>query len=1508
MKPENQKTAINTFGTGINRDSDIEITGANPGQTGEYLASRNGRPSSVDGNAGAHERIKGEEIIYPSTHSAPSDFQCIGSASVNGSLLEFWADTNAVRSSFVRVDGVVVLESALFDYKANENFQLDKNERCIGGEVFITNFRTPPMILNVKDMVDSLVSNPQKYFSAFNPRLYQVNAFTPPDSIAFIELVNVGGGGGLPVGKYTYAMRYVSDSGDRTNWTIDTFPIPIVQSFNSESRAYPYSKTYGGTPDPSSKTSYAIKLRFRVNNDFNYQYIEIKRVSLNQGAGIGYAPESVLVAKIPISNGEISVRDYLDPAESNENVVVDDAQDTQQIAFIDAAKTVRYFDRRLVFMNVKIASKESNLTFEQINGKVGFETIQKLGVEGYKDPYNQTYKTSYARGEKHGFGVELFDGVFGQGFVTPIPTLENFQMPNRRDPMGVDEDAYSYDGTVTAADVNNNITQTHEVFDHYTGVQKTDGCSFKNIIRSGSTLGLTGTKTVSTVNEDCTENDGQIESHGAKITGTNVSVTYQPFTPVRANDQDVTGLNYIVNTQVSVNSGTSAPDSYDYRPNAFAPVYYAQGMLLAGVSNFPDWAKSFSIVRRSSAQRIIAQGLGVYTLQQGDYQFLTNKSLCTKEANKLWLFCPDIENGVVSSDVVNDIISNPQNYKVQLVSPLGFFSEVYNFENVSVPAQRDKIVDMISYARVLRDEIAVPKINPGEDPNMGINGGDGNNYIGFAKWRNTGGGTPQTPPTFSGPSAGNTEFNISQVSRKAMGRGTYLEIEFPTNIYGAISTGGTFNNNFDEDGMKAWTEPVYMVNIISSGANISDNNIDGYKTTGFYQKLESVIGQGNGLPGQKFILVDERWEDSIPHYNQLSPFASTPRYIYIVDSLGNEKKWLNVTFLSTTDISLINATITSSGSYTGPFGVGVQGMYTHEIVDSNGNVSNDGKNRFFNIVFNVLSYFPLSSEKIVIKYDNTAPIRFFGGDTVIGESLFAPIDLESDADDNVAENQFAFGIGFPYRHWKVNPRYYQIKRTSGVNLIQDQEWGYLGFLRQLCFMFTVESKIAVHYAYNVSYPLEFFPLINYVIRPHRWDEDKTIIEQGIYQDYVDDYGEDEKSRWKWGGFRFTQNVNPDYSNEPPIKFFSKPDFGFAEQTEFCTRIMWSLPRAINVQDSPGLKTFPANNSFDIDDSQGEIKFAFDATSGRGQNLYAFCEKGICLLVTNKSILSDLDAGELAYMAADSFIREQYWLSRQIGMNDEMWRSAAESFMPVNAESGSETRYEGLIFANKESVFRFLDNSITDIGRIKYYSFLYSQFLSKILPGFNSKVCSVFDEYFQEYWLSVDNGRNEPSLNDLVVFSQRKGRWLDRYDYRFQEFCTIGNRTFGMRNDETYELNKGHIINGFPINYELTGCASPEQFLDKEFIRFRINTKDQSQKPTEIRFYKDLDGVMQVNILGANLKNYRGWEQYIGRILVSVDPANPRFQGRVIVFKIVYNGPGDFKTIDTGVQYKVLKGQ
>jgi hypothetical protein len=1482
VKQEHQPYSDHTFQSGADSDTEKELLGAQ--NTGNYVDMQNGQVTGPGGQANGVRLLRGETVVYPDNLPTPS-YKSMWEGQVLTYHVEIWADTAGLTDPLIRVNGVIVLQSALFPVTVSTPLQVDDSDNSEGGEITLTNKAFPPMSLNVKDMVDSLTADPNRYFSAFTPELYQVNLADQPDIMAYIEHVNLGGGGGLPVGNYQYGMRKVTAAGDRTNISVLTPMIPVMENMSSASDQFPYSKTFARQAS-TAKTRYGVRLRFRVTNLYGYEFVEIVRVAWNQGAGIGFNPTPVIVARVAITPNQISVQDYIDPGDQNVDppVSVSAEEINRQTNYVAGAKAVRYYDRRLVLENLVLQSRISELTFDQLAGSEMHPVIENIGTAGYGDPWNFVYRRHYLHGERYGYAINCIDGSGGQFYAQKIPNGTNFEFPNRRDIISATTALYSYGGTVKAATVSGTVDQTHEVFDLTEAVAKSDTCSFKNIYRREDT-GLFGWKQKADVIEDCDEDEGAIENHGAVVDAANkVYPYYAPYSPVDENDPDTTGHNYVTNTQVSKASHLVPANNADYRPPGFGPTYYSQGALLSGVDNFPEGAKAFTVVRTDAAGRVQAQGLAMYLMEPAEFNALSNAKLTTKPTRRFWFYAPDIESGIVSSDVLNDIITNPLDYQVQFVSPLGFFSEMYSFEKNSVNPDRNRIIDMISYARMIRD-VTGGDINPMEDVNMGIDGADGNRYVAYGRWRNTG----QQPGTFAAQANGNGIFNLVSVERVTEGRGTYLAFEVDQDIYGRPNVGGVTDREFEDQGLKDWTEPLYMVNIVRTGAAPKDADITDYKVC-HYQKLESIIGRGNGQLNQSYPLVDERWEDCIPALDSAHPTAATDRYLYIKKTNGAVERWLNVTFVSAAQLAIIINAINTLGNYLGSVGV-----YTHT----------NTSDRFFTIDFNVGGFSPAVDDLVMVRYDKSAPIRFWGGDGTIGEAIFAPIDRQADAYDDASNTQFALGMGFPYRTFKLNPRHYVIARTTGVNRIQDEPWSRLGYLRQLCMMFTVESRGVLSYAFNQSYPSQFFPLIGYVMRPNRWDPTKSPADQNIYPQYVTDYGDQEITQWKWGGFRFLQNINPEYSNEPQKRYFSAPEFGFQEELDQPYMVAWSMPRVSNVQNVPGVRTFPSNNIMILDDKAGEIKYAWSGISEKGDNAYAFTDSGICMLLANKAILSDLDGGEIAYMATEAFFKAAYWITRYVGMSDEFYRTAAECSMPVVVgENQAQARMDALFFMNNDSVFQFSNNQPKDIGRALYYTKL-REAIDQVSPGFVTNMAGVVESKYQQYWVMLDPPGGEEVNNKMFMFNIRTQRWVGYNLYRFDRFAMNGQVMYATRESETYVLDSGFTMDGVPVEWRIDFACSPVPAEQKEYIRFFCNSA-RDEKPTRVEFY-DKDGTLLAFIdpsLGPlYLKWYGRWEQFVPRKSAG---NRYRLQERVTICRIIYDTPSDFTLVMAGLQYKLLK--
>lgn len=1478
-----------TFGLGANRDLEDEFLSL---EQGTYVDAQNMRPYSMDGDAGAIKKINGEikkfsnvdnKCANPLTTPLAGDWKCILTQEVNDNIIEYWADRAGVEDSLIRINGLIVLQSPDFPIVFDKPLQGSKNESCIGGEVYITDFQNPPMIFNVEDLLKNSGqlggTCSDKYFDGFDIRQFTVNLEQPPDHPTFVEMVSTGStgsslvgkltqlsGSGLKVGRYQYAVRFVTTAGDRTQFSVLTPLIDVPQNISSASAEYPFSRTFGDSPAVNS--GLGIKIRFRVVNLRDFDFIEIKRAKFDAGAAIGVLPDIELVSTINIDKQEIQIHDIIDFGAVGTPIT--DEEDTEVMSAIERAKGIRYFNNRLFLMNIEFGKRdletEAQNAIIDVVGVKQFPTVQNMGITGHNRTFNSTYYESFMHGEKHGTALLFYDSRGERTFAIPIES--NFQIPNRRVKASQSTIDSSYRGIVNAADTDGGVSGTHEVFDLSNTVTKNPN------VPSPSLANCTDAKNI-LEDQFATINDGpnSISDFDYAVIIKGKGCEYQPFHPTIQSDTDVTGHNFRPNIGAAKDDVNIAA----YNPKGFAPNYFSTGLAIHGIdiTKLPNWIQAFSLVRSDPAGRVIAQGLGMYSMTAGNP--------ATKSTSKLLFFSPDIDQGFVSLSVINEMKNNPGNFKVQLVSPLGFFTELYDAERSELgasPFTNDRGVDLISYARVLKED---GTINTGDNSSQIGNAGN----VAFGKWRNS-----VVPSVFSGLSNGENEFALSAFADGSVQeRGNFFEITLGTNQYATTAPALTFS----AAPTKNWHEPFYIVNIIRD-VDVPDQNINSFIETGHYQKINAIIGKSDGSTKQEFFLVDERWEDCIPALDSTLTNAGDDVFVF-VDTGGIVQAWINVTFKSAGQITTITDDIKNNGFFVASDGTNVFGIYTHENINS--------EDEIFKLIFDATGFTnvqdiairtPDLDDLIRVKYSTRLPIRFFGGGIKLGESVFAPIDKKSDSNaTNV--NQFSLRAPWPYRGYQMHPYLFTLKRGNGIDRLQgekalipfvNKDVLFTDNIRQMLMMFTSESKAHMALTFNSSpATADSFPLVHYIMRPHRWNTGDPF--KNLYSTFSSDYpGED--TRFELGGFRFFQQINIDYSHQAnsfiPI---SKPKAGFKEKSFFCTAVIWSEKRATNIVDAPGVRTFPSLNQFIVDDDTGEIKYAFSALANNGSNLYAFTEDGIVLLLTDQRIITELSGQQLATVGTeDSGVLKQIWISKEIGVHDELWRSIAE---------WNNTAW----FANKNSVYKFTGNELEDIGRIKYHSRIFPEILDKVAAGFTDDVTGVYDTLHNEYWLTVED--------TLIVFNEITKHWIGSFQYFFDRFISFKNDTFGMRDLETFELNSGKLLSGKPIKGFVIQAAPTESRRGKEFIRIRVESNN---KPNQIVFtdnVEDMLGQVTDTLLDTDtdpdsLLDYDGFEGYIPR-------ARPgrrfqdRTQGRALFYKIIHQKEEDFKIVSSQIQYKEL---
>jgi hypothetical protein len=207
-----------------------------------------------------------------------------------------------------------------------------------------------------------------------------------------------------------------------------------------------------------------------------------------------------------------------------------------------------------------------------------------------------------------------------------------------------------------------------------------------------------------------------------------------------------------------------------------------------------------------------------------------------------------------------------------------------------------------------------------------------------------------------------------------------------------------------------------------------------------------------------------------------------------------------------------------------------------------------------------------------------------------------------------------------------------------------------------------------------------------------------------------------------------------------------------------------------------------------------------------------------------------------------------------------------------------------------------------------YCFTPSYSVPENPPTWTAEECNPFgmdDNPFENY--------DCPTL----VWGESQEMWQGGFDYNFDKYLSFDNKTYGMRDMETYLLDEGRIINGELIEAHVIGSSSVysrssmnsySRTPDKEFVRIRVNS---DTKPVRIEFFNDLNQLLSNNVQALldtvanplHLKNYYGYEQYIPR---KTDTPFNRMQGRLLVFKIIHNLDEDFRITSTDVQYKGLK--
>jgi hypothetical protein len=855
------------------------------------------------------------------------------------------------------------------------------------------------------------------------------------------------------------------------------------------------------------------------------------------------------------------------------------------------------------------------------------------------------------------------------------------------------------------------------------------------------------------------------------------------------------------------------------------------GLRIGGidVTKLPDNVKSFSIVRTPAAGRVVCQGIGMYALTEGP--------ILKKSLTKLWFYSPELDPVIgTKGGVYEDIKANPDNYKIQLVAPCGFFSDFYS----SYPSGAvDEFQDFVS----------MPICGAGADARkMFPPDSAETNYISFGKWRNTNQGTGLVNSELI------FDISLAQDVPHAKVRVPYLEMTLSSNIYYTTDVANHSSSNADA---KAFHEPWYIINIIQS-KEVPNNNVNSYNEIGHSIRLESIVGLSSGKADQQFPLVEERPEDVL----STGETATTYRYIYV-----DGKPWLE-----SHNITAIAAHLTaleSVGHFTPSGGLLCYGIFT---------LSNN------TIIFDQVlpisgtPAVPAAGSKIVVKYNSNSPIEVFLGDTYVADASFLAVDVKG------GTPEFSLEGPMPHYDFTFKTTYHQADNglaVSHAGIWEDTGTHHVSLIRQWLVYFTCESTVNLPLAYK-----NFFPNRLYAMRPIAGFDTKleteTVVDYfnrwNIYPQYNDDYP-NEYLNWMYGGLSTPSSMNFDYEKILPLKSYAEPQSGVGEFLSLMKRLHWSTQRIPGFESN---KVFVPTNIYDLkNDRASQISILYDQYSERGSNLYAITDRGAALLLVDKQMITTAEGNNLTILSENAgYIKGEVWLSNSIGCPKEFWRGKSEGAvkLPNNVVASI------LVFPSDDDIVMLTNNNFVKIADNMRQSIVSS--LEAITD--TNKLYSVIDEGENKLWITIgsttysfnfDVNNWDGSVRSVAFDKSFNARYLEGIDDKNVLAHALNTPTqFGL---SISHKGSGRFSTIGDVPY-VVFSVTPELGRGVEFIDMFISA---SAKPYSMQFATTKDFTDPITILGTKLQDYEGGLYYLQGI--SRSTGGKRMMGKTLYVKISF---------------------
>ena len=1312
--------------------------------------------------------------------------------------------------------------------------------------LFIADGDGLPLILDIDDMVTSVGTD--KYFADFVRSSYSItfnSELTPP---RFLILQDIGSGSGMKCGAYIYMYRLVDEGGDRTGWSMPSVTIPVVGNDDRLPRVLDSShtevmgwKTYGGNPGDDSK--YGVRLRIHIVNTSGFKYVELGRFSYIAGgpigdiASFGVTPllSSADGTTVDITQSIVSTVEFIDSSK----VVWENSSDflMSQLSKINSVDTIRYFADRLVMGGIRYADTDFSNTFTlseffkdddgtSYNSDSIFPVLAPIGRSGHKSVYNQTYFKSYMHRDVRSLGIIFDDGA--GGYSQAIPLVNFLELPHASEPMS-----------------NASSKFTDYLHRKLYGVTPV----YDELVSSTLNPGITG-RTYSLWNDySC------IPCLNTKVYSLS-NAGYDPYRPTGRSDNDVLSYTYRHSGDIVGYRDTSKAYAVNKSQiSGYFPKYFSLGLALAGINftNLPSWVKGFSIVQTEQDNRVLAQGIAMYNLTP---IFNTTTDKPKKLLDSVSVHFSDLDRSIgIYPGIIDDLISNPQNYQLQLMDPVGFFSEGYSPKNFvdgvvdgdleekgsGGPVATNTERDLLTFANVKRPS----KTNP-YDSSSAVS------IVQFGKYRLASLTNPISDKYDSNTPRNSYIFNITNVSikesygenysnnriRQLDSRTTVLDLTLDDNIYSTndVFVGYTMDSNFTEH--RAFHEPWYIVNLIRKSEGVSNANVTKYSSIGHHQRLSTTVGVGNG--GALVVkLVTNRINDIL--YVDGKAWYLVPYY----------KDWTTLSIYTTL---ITNASTFATDINRAVFGIArwrLDEYGSYEVYFEEAPVGGVPSSRTI----------PAEGSIIEMRYNSYSPIELFGGDHVVSENICAYVDMQynqgvSTSKTPITKYTTRFHIGFPLPIYRFNTKYRDV----------------FYYVRQWIIQYVALTRTNIPFISGDSYPNR-----NYMLKPADKAFHKDISEgrdldtlynkqaytdmlneAGIDLRYLEDY-EDQFPYIGYGGFVIPQTTNIDYSKKYSSSHYTLPLVGFTAITYFPNRVVWSMTDNGITQDTPGLKTVLASAVYDTKSEYGSIirMFHFRDTLGAGadraNDLYIVAESGVCRLMTSRALLSTVDDNTLAVLPKEgTFIQREDWVDGSHGIEQGNQYLAVE-------------KPDSLYYLSDDDIYTLTVEGIKPIG-MGYHKKVLAMVNAAKVAGV-TKWAAWFRKYGEVIFL-VDG--------TAIVYNHKLGVWVGSRDYT-DSMLAVDNSNgilYGYSPVYSRIIADKYDATAVPKQMEITFIVADAPNMDKEFVDVNVIS---GSRPDIVEFSTSVDSpnTSSVHIDAPTTNNLlymkqygKGWWTYIPVIRTS----------------------------------------